>query len=589
MGGLAGRPKGPVRPRRRQGRRRQDHDLGFAGGAVRDGRPLDAARLDGPRALSRRCARDGPLVGRGCARGGRGGRVAVRVRGQGGRRRRRVQAAGGRRLVRRGRRRLGTGSRPLRLRGHLRRGAARCRRAHRPLKDCRPRAARRLRHPLRPRRHRHGADRPHAAAAHLPRLPRPLHHPPPRPPLALRRRRQHAGRCAAVAGQGVRRRRRRWRRWRRWRWRRRRGNLRRERQGGSKQTVGRRGPLRRSEGGSDERRNLERRIASLRARELLLPLNLGAQRSKVEASAAAAHREANLLNDVRQRVERDTAGGGGGGRGRRRWGRAAQLGPEERVVEQLGDGRAEGGLPLQAAPQHVHHVRVARGREGDCLARVGDRLQLLVDGAQVREGGVPVHHLVEDAAEGPDVRGAAELELALGRGVVTLARDRLRRHVVDSPDLRVARDLCRVGARLLGDAKVDQLERALDAEEVGGLEVGVDHARLVDGVDRGQHLLPVHADEGLGEGAVALRAALPLQHVREVDLAALHHQVDGLLLELDLRVDEPDDVRVELPLLEQLHQRDLVGHGLEQLFVAVALDLLEREDLAARREHLEDL
>jgi len=48
-------------------------------------------------------------------------------------------------------------------------------------------------------------------------------------------------------------------------------------------------------------------------------------------------------------------------------------------------------------------------------------------------------------------------------------------------------------------------------------------------------------------------------------------------------------VRVELPLLEQLHQRDLVGHGLEQLLVAVALDLLEREDLAARREHLEDL
>ncbi len=55
------------------------------------------------------------------------------------------------------------------------------------------------------------------------------------------------------------------------------------------------------------------------------------------------------------------------------------------------------------------------------------------------------------------------------------------------------------------------------------------------------------------------------------------------------RVDGPDDVRVELPLLEQLHQRDLVGHGLEQMLVAVALDLLEREDLAARREHLEDL
>ena len=48
-------------------------------------------------------------------------------------------------------------------------------------------------------------------------------------------------------------------------------------------------------------------------------------------------------------------------------------------------------------------------------------------------------------------------------------------------------------------------------------------------------------------------------------------------------------MRVELPLLEQLHQRDLVGHGLEQMLVAVALDLLERElHLPLAVEHMVD-
>lgn len=49
--------------------------------------------------------------------------------------------------------------------------------------------------------------------------------------------------------------------------------------------------------------------------------------------------------------------------------------------------------------------------------------------------------------------------------------------------------------------------------------------------------------------------------------------VDGLLVHLDLRVEELDDVRVELALAQQLHQLDLVDHSLEQRGVRVELHL----------------
>lgn len=43
-----------------------------------------------------------------------------------------------------------------------------------------------------------------------------------------------------------------------------------------------------------------------------------------------------------------------------------------------------------------------------------------------------------------------------------------------------------------------------------------------------EHLLPVEADECLGQRAFAAVGcrALPLQHVREVNLAALHHLLE---------------------------------------------------------------
>ena len=64
---------------------------------------------------------------------------------------------------------------------------------------------------------------------------------------------------------------------------------------------------------------------------------------------------------------------------------------------------------------HILQGGAARGREGDGVVRVGDGVQLwqqLGDGA---EGGGPIHHLVQDAAQRPDVGGAANL--ARGREI----------------------------------------------------------------------------------------------------------------------------------------------------------------------------
>ncbi len=71
-----------------------------------------------------------------------------------------------------------------------------------------------------------------------------------------------------------------------------------------------------------------------------------------------------------------------------------------------------------------------------------------------------MRHLVEDAAQRPDVRRAAELVQARD---VARARvgDRLGRHVVERADGGVALDVGRVRVLLLGDAEVDELELAL--------------------------------------------------------------------------------------------------------------------------------
>jgi hypothetical protein len=61
------------------------------------------------------------------------------------------------------------------------------------------------------------------------------------------------------------------------------------------------------------------------------------------------------------------------------------------------------GVAVQAAAQHVGKGGVGQWREGHLVRLVGDGVHLLDEG-QVGEGGVAVHHLVQNAAQAPQVR-----------------------------------------------------------------------------------------------------------------------------------------------------------------------------------------
>ncbi len=71
-------------------------------------------------------------------------------------------------------------------------------------------------------------------------------------------------------------------------------------------------------------------------------------------------------------------------------------------------GDARPGLAVQAAADGVHQRAVGERREGDDVGGVGDGVHL-GDEAQIVEGRLAVHHLVQDAAQAPDVRRAPHL------------------------------------------------------------------------------------------------------------------------------------------------------------------------------------
>lgn len=104
----------------------------------------------------------------------------------------------------------------------------------------------------------------------------------------------------------------------------------------------------------------------------------------------------------------------------------------------------------------------------------------------LRQRGLALRHLDRRDAQAPDVR----LRIIPG-----LAND-LRRHPERRADERVPE---RVAERR-GDAKVGELDAAGGAEEdVGGLDVAVDHALAVQVVERQQELAADNGDVGLGE------------------------------------------------------------------------------------------
>ena len=65
-------------------------------------------------------------------------------------------------------------------------------------------------------------------------------------------------------------------------------------------------------------------------------------------------------------------------------------------------GDAGGGLAVEAAADDGGQRGVAQRGHGDAVRLVGDGVHLL-DELQRREGRVPVHHLVQDAAQAPHI------------------------------------------------------------------------------------------------------------------------------------------------------------------------------------------
>lgn len=192
-----------------------------------------------------------------------------------------------------------------------------------------------------------------------------------------------------------------------------------------------------------------------------------------------------------------------------------------------------------------HAAAVLGGfREIDLVRPVDDGLaarHLVGDLAKGREA---VDHLVQDAAERPDVRGLAELhelgsagvtavvqgrrdaELAVLRGrkrVLVRVHQRFGRHVVGRADLRLAVHIDRhFGLDGVGNAEVDELEAALDKDKVGRFEIAVHDVTRVHGLHAFEHLFPVVPNEGRVKTSTFGGALAAFEKGVEVEFAYFH-------------------------------------------------------------------
>lgn len=206
-------------------------------------------------------------------------------------------------------------------------------------------------------------------------------------------------------------------------------------------------------------------------------------------------------------------------------------------------------VPVQAALQQAAQAR-GDVRGADAEDRVGHGDLGVDDGhdavpgvGDVGEGRAAVRHLVKDAAEAPDVAGLAQLH-ELGAGAVAVLAgggvvgvlEGLGGHVVRGADVGVAVDVDGVvGVDCICDAEVDELEAALDEEEIGGLEVRVHNVVGVDGGDAEGHFAPVVPREGEVErGVFGLEARR--EEAVEVGFAHFHQLRVGRSVLESLRI-----------------------------------------------------
>lgn len=126
-----------------------------------------------------------------------------------------------------------------------------------------------------------------------------------------------------------------------------------------------------------------------------------------------------------------------------------------------------------------------------------------------------VHHLIENAAKRPHVRRSTDLRsirLGIAHADAVIAgfsglEEDFGGNVGERAHEAVAKHAGGFGRHGFGDSEVDQLELALDEEEIARFEVAVDDVLVVDRVHRGEHLLPHQADEVHVQGLVGLAGA----------------------------------------------------------------------------------
>mmetsp|Transcript_13725 Transcript_13725/g.39174 ORF Transcript_13725/g.39174 Transcript_13725/m.39174 type:complete len:258 (+) Transcript_13725:442-1215(+) len=221
---------------------------------------------------------------------------------------------------------------------------------------------------------------------------------------------------------------------------------------------------------------------------------------------------------------------------------------------------------------------------------------------EISEGSPAVHHLVQDASEGPHV-GRLANPMPFAVVIRSRVQDGFGGHVIQSPDLSFAVDVLGVVTlNRFGNTEIDQLQRAANEQKISWLQIAVDDPLLVDAVHRTQHLLPGQPDEvhvqrtrrmrrrGDGRRSLVVVAVLLLpvgrvhlhclllQHLVEIYLAKLHHEVYRFPCHINLRIVELNDGRVSS---QALQERYLIGVSLNRLVVhAVELYFLDREHVA---------
>lgn len=235
--------------------------------------------------------------------------------------------------------------------------------------------------------------------------------------------------------------------------------------------------------------------------------------------------------------------------------KARLLGINEGIFasEELLDGWSLRRIAVQALAERAlqawgnPHIADAVVGELDCVFAVDDGEDAAHLVGDVREGWLPVYHLVQDASQTPDVAWFAELHILWSLAVCELSScaagavfETFGRHVVWSADMGVAVDVdgvvCLDG---VCDTEVDELEGALDKDKVCGFEVGMHNVMVVDSTDAGKHFFPVVAREA------------------EVELS---------IYAIELETDDAGEVRFskfqQLAKLARLYYQDVAVHSL---------------------------